>query len=74
MSSSDTIIPPILDQDQSQQINDLVPIISTNQLLDLYYQSLSEKERRAYIIAKSHLGSTFDLSKSVGFVYWKSRL
>jgi len=42
--------------------------------LDLYIKTLSEKELRAYIIAKTHLGSSFDLSKSVGFVQWKSRL
>ena len=50
------------------------PMIDTHQLLDLYIKTLSEKELRAYMIAKTHLGSSFDLSKSVGFVQWKSRL
>jgi len=50
------------------------PMNDTHQLLDLYIKTLSEKELRAYIIAKTHLGSSFDLSKSVGFVQWKSRL
>ena len=50
------------------------PMVDTHQLLDLYIKTLSEKELRAYMIAKTHLGSSFDLSKSVGFVQWKSRL
>lgn len=39
-------------------------------LLDDYLKSLSEKEMKAYLIAKEHLGSSFDLSKSVGFIKW----
>ena len=37
---------------------------------DDYLKSLSEKERKAYEIAKSHLGSTFSLEKSNGYVSW----
>ena len=40
-------------------------------LVDLYLKSLTAKEYRAYEIAKSHLGMSFDLEKSVGFVQWK---
>ena len=36
-----------------------------------YIESLNEKERKAYEIAESHLGSSFDLSKSSGFIKWK---
>ena len=58
----------------------LEPVPNTNSqnnidtLLNLYIQAMNEKERRAYMIAKTHLGSTFDLSKSVGFTQWRSRL
>ena len=38
-----------------------------NELLDMYILSLSEKERQAYEIAKSHLGSSFNLQRSNGF-------
>jgi len=76
MSSSNTV--PILDNTQSIYTNSLQttsnPPNSNHELLEIYMQSLSEKERRAYMIAKSHLGSSFDLSKSIGFVHWKSRL
>jgi len=40
---------------------------------ELYIESLSEKEMKAYIIAKSHLGSSFSLEKSVGFLKWKKK-
>jgi len=36
-----------------------------------YLDSLDEKEIQAYEIAKSHLGSTFHLMKSNGFIEWK---
>jgi len=35
-----------------------------------YLASLSEKERMGYEIAKDHLGSTFHLQKSNGFIAW----
>lgn len=35
-----------------------------------YLETLSEKERKAYEIAKDHLGSSFDLVKSNGFLKW----
>lgn len=38
-----------------------------------YVQSLSEREHKAYLIAKSHLGSSFDLEKSIGYVDWKKK-
>ena len=33
-----------------------------------YINSLNPKEKKAYLIAKSHLGSSFDLSKSNGYI------
>ena len=41
------------------------------ELHEQYLQSLSERERKAYLIAKSHLGSSFDLEKSIGYIDWK---
>ena len=40
-------------------------------LLDKYIKSLTDKEYQGYMIAKSHLGSSFDLEKSTGFREWK---
>jgi len=41
------------------------------ELLQLYIHSLSEKELMAYNIAKAHLGSSFSLEKSNGFLKWR---
>jgi hypothetical protein len=35
-----------------------------------YVESLSKKEKVAYIIAKSLLGSSFSLEKSNGYIIW----
>ena len=43
----------------------------SNILESEYLSSLSEKERMGYEIAKNHLGSTFHLQKSNGFIAWK---
>ena len=48
------------------------PELSTNKLTELYIESLSPKERKAYMIAREHLGMSFTLEKSVGFLKWKS--
>lgn len=38
-----------------------------------YLDSLSPKEKKSYEIAKSHLGMSFELKKSVGFLEWKKQ-
>jgi len=37
-------------------------------MVQLYLASLSKKERVAYHIAKTHLGSSFSIEKSIGFI------
>lgn len=51
--------------------NDHDDEMNKNKMIDLYIQSLNEKDLKAYLIAKSHLGSTFAVEKSVGFLKWK---
>jgi hypothetical protein len=41
------------------------------QLKEMYVDSLSPKEKKAYLIARDHLGMSFTLEKSVGFLQWK---
>lgn len=36
-----------------------------------YLNSLTEKEKKAYEIAKQHLGTLFTLEKTNGFIQWK---
>jgi hypothetical protein len=38
-----------------------------------YLETLSEKERKSYEIAKEHLGMSFQLDKSVGYLKWLNR-
>jgi hypothetical protein len=38
--------------------------------LDAYYQQLSPFEQRTCDIAREHLGSSFDLARSNGFIRW----
>ena len=39
---------------------------------DVYIRSLSELEKSVLSIASDHLKSSFDLSRSSGFIAWKS--
>lgn len=38
--------------------------------LEIFIAEMSEKDRKAYLIAKSHLGMSFQLEKSNVFVEW----
>ena len=42
--------------------------MDNQQLQKSYIDSLSEKEKQAYEIARNHLGSSFSLEKSLGFL------
>lgn len=39
-----------------------------------YLASLNPKEKKAYEIAKQHLGTSFHLIKSNGFIQWKKTI
>jgi hypothetical protein len=39
-------------------------------LQEQYLETLSQKERKSYEIAKEHLGMSFQLDKSVGYLKW----
>jgi hypothetical protein len=36
-----------------------------------YLTQMGDKERIAYLIAKDHLGTSFDIIKSIGYMEWK---
>ena len=38
-----------------------------------YFNSLTEKERKAYEVAKNHLGSLWDVYKCNGFLQWQKK-
>jgi len=39
-------------------------------VIEKYFQSLNDMEKKAYYIAKDNLGSSFDITKSIGFLKW----
>lgn len=43
---------------------------SMDNLKQKYIDTLSPKEKKAYLIALSHLGMSFQLEKSRGFLEW----
>jgi hypothetical protein len=57
----------------SESSTSLSTIPPLENLLQIYLESLNEKEKMAYNIAKSHLGSSFCLEKSNGFIQWKKK-
>lgn len=42
----------------------------SQEIIQQYIKSLTPMEKVAYDIAKQDLGSSFDISKSIGFLNW----
>jgi transcriptional regulator CtsR len=40
------------------------------ELIEQYISSLNDQERKTLEIAKDHLGTSFNIVKSVGFINW----
>ena len=47
--------------------------LSEKELMDKYLETLTEKELKSYHIAVSHLGTSFQLEKSCGYLDWKKK-
>ena len=47
--------------------------IVSEEILNLYISQLPEKDQKTYAIAREHLGSSFDLELSLGFIKWKKK-
>ena len=39
--------------------------------MEEYLKTFNKKEKQAYDIAQEHLGTTFQLEKSIGYLNWK---
>lgn len=48
-------------------------MVSTDLEIENYIQSLDELEAKTFEIAKSHLGTSFNIKKSIGFIQWKNK-
>ncbi len=65
-------------QSIKMQTNETTNAVEENEemevdLVTLYLTSISLKEFKAYEIARSHLGTSFDLERSNGFLEWKKK-
>uniref|UniRef100_A0A6C0DKN5 Uncharacterized protein n=1 Tax=viral metagenome TaxID=1070528 RepID=A0A6C0DKN5_9ZZZZ len=47
--------------------------ITEKELMEEYIKTFSKKELQSYEIAKNHLGTSFQLEKSNGFLKWKKQ-
>ena len=45
----------------------------TQELILQYLETMNKKEKVAYEIAKSHLGTSFNIVKSIGYIGWKNK-
>jgi hypothetical protein len=43
----------------------------TDKIIEMYLKSMTESEKQAYLIAKNHLETSFNLEKSIGFIRFK---
>ena len=59
---------------QQQQDMDSQPQQQQQQQLQAYYAQLTPFEQRTCDIARDHLGSSFDLARSNGFIRWLKNL
>ena len=56
----------------SKPIQPILGISGTNAaLIEEYIQTLNDFERKGLDIAKDHLGPSFDMKRSSGFLRWK---
>ena len=63
MKSENKMSPP---EKQNQIQND------NQQEISNYISSLTDQEKQTLEIAKSHLGTSFNIMKSIGFLNWKA--
>jgi hypothetical protein len=64
-SSSSAITPSIMSSSSSRQL------YSSSQLIQEYISTLTLFEQKGLTIAIDHLGPSFDMKRSSGFVRWK---
>ena len=59
-----------MDKLQTQEIEQSQEQSPQEQLITQYLQEMGTLERQAYEIARSHLGTSFNIVKSNGFIQW----
>jgi hypothetical protein len=49
-------------------------MIPAEEDIKIYISQLTEQERIVYEIAKEHLETSFDISRSIGFIEWYEKI
>jgi len=49
------------------------PDIEKQDQVELYLKSLTDQEKQTLDIASSHLGTSFNIKRSIGFLNWKTK-
>lgn len=53
-------------------MNSIKTMDTENKSIEQYLKSLNEQERKTLEIAKDHLGTSFNIRKSIGYITWKT--
>ncbi len=51
----------------------IILIISMEDSINIYLKQLTEQERMVLKIAQEHLGSSFNIKKSIGYITWLNK-
>lgn len=54
----------------NKQSNNEMNKQSTNEMIQKYMEEMTEQEKLVLKIAQDHLGTSFDIEKSIGFKEW----
>ena len=55
-------------------MNSINTMDTENKSIEQYLKSLNEQERKTLKIAKDHLGTSFNIKKSIGYLNWKKNI
>ncbi len=53
-------------------MNSIKTMDTENKSIEQYLKSLNEQERKTLEIAKDHLGTSFNIRRSIGYITWKT--
>ena len=54
-------------------MNSIKTMNTEDKSIQEYLNSLNEQERKTLEIAKDHLGTSFNIRKSIGYITWKNK-
>ena len=54
-------------------MNSIKTMNTEDKSIQEYLKSLNEQERKTLEIAKDHLGTSFNIKKSIGYITWKNK-